>query len=549
MTFLKDNILYSSDTTKVPDGFTSLAQFLEHSILSQLSLHGDRVVMQEAVSAAGEPRRRMLSQVLSTSRRLASALRKAGLAPGDVVQLSMRRNIDYFVVALGAWMAGATVSFADPTTQPQPIRQLLQAVQVKWVFCTPELLAAVCTATQAIEYKPRLVLVQVDSAEAESGVQTLDHLMSSATDGGENRASPGQWPAAPVASIFWSSGTTGEPKGIPWGQQAMICAMTNPFYMLASAEDGNDHVLSTVSMWHMYGVVVHLSNALCRQSTVYFFPDTSNLQMADIYLACHRYQPHTLVTSYYHGLLLANAAAPDQRLELNSVKLIIPIGNVLSDAVIAKLKTKFPNSKTLNGYGASEVGGVAMAYTYENLGELVRGMQVKIAAQDGQILGPNQVGEILVRSETQMLGYLGQPRDKAFTADGFYRTGDLGYFDAQGMLYFTERAKAAIAYGRYWIYPQQLEKLILGMPSVAEVGVFAITHELEEWVSAAIVPLAGVNITAQDVLDYVNTRVEWYQQIRGDVIFVESVPRNSMGKVLRDKLAKIATPLERSLAR
>jgi long-subunit acyl-CoA synthetase (AMP-forming) len=150
--------------------------------------------------------------------------------------------------------------------------------------------------------------------------------------------------------------------------------------------------------------------------------------------------------------------------------------DLLKDCLEENLHKRFPKLQfCLNGYGMTELGlAVTISYSHKQLGGVYDGNVVKFVDSDtGEALGPNQVGEFLVRPPHHMKGYLNRPEEEKafFASDGFCRTGDLGHYDEEGVMYYDGRIKDLIKpAGCHHVYPQEIEDIIHKMQGVVEVA-------------------------------------------------------------------------------
>ena len=138
-----------------------------------------------------------------------------------------------------------------------------------------------------------------------------------------------------------------------------------------------------------------------------------------------------------------------------------------------------------------------------------------------------------------MKGYLNRPEEngKFWADDGWYRTGDLARFNHRGMLFYEGRFKELIKYQNCHLYPLEIEKIICQHPQVVEAGVFGTPDsKVQELVTAAVVITPGSSVTAQEIIDLVDKKVDDIKRLRGGVIFVEALPKNPVGKIQRRKL-------------
>lgn len=174
------------------------------------------------------------------------------------------------------------------------------------------------------------------------------------------------------------------------------------------------------------------------------------------------------------------------------------------------------------------------------LGALAPGCQAKILDDNRKVLGPKQVGEILVKTPTIMKAYLNQEEESAQffdDPDGFVHTGDLGYYDENGVLFYHGRQKELIKYQNCHIYPAEIEDAALTHPDIIEIGVYGRPDpKVQELVSAVVIKRPNSGLTEMDVINHVNGRLDSFKHIRGGVQFVSIIPRNPQGKIIRSKL-------------
>ncbi|KAL1378377.1 hypothetical protein pipiens_015619 [Culex pipiens pipiens] len=209
------------------------------------------------------------------------------------------------------------------------------------------------------------------------------------------------------------------------------------------------------------------------------------------------------------------------------------------DAIAAKL----PNGVTMNYYGNSEIGGFAgdiMKQKPQSVGILQTNIKAKVVDDDGEVLNNGEQGELLVKFCEDFSGYYNNSKASAESvdADGWFRTGDIAYFDEEGFLFLVDRKKDLLKYRNYQIAPADLEDLIGKIDGVAQVCVVGLPDEDEssDKVTAAVVKADGSNLTEEKLLEFVHGTVADYKKLRGGVYFVSEIPLTSTGKPLRRKL-------------
>ena len=243
----------------------------------------------------------------------------------------------------------------------------------------------------------------------------------------------------------------------------------------------------------------------------------------------------------HHAIQLGNAS-PKSSLDLTSLKYVMPMGAPVHFGLTAELRSIFPNFQNLLiNYGSTEFWLVSYSTVPGELGLPARGVEYKIQDKNtGELCGPNQSGEILVKTPFIMKGYILEEQNKEFFApDGFVYSGDMGYYKPDGTLVFQARCKELIKYQGNHLYPMELENIIQKHPAVAEVAVFGLPHpEVQELVSAIVVKKSEVmeNEIKQLLID---AKIENYKFIRGGVKFASKIPKNATGKILRSELPKL----------
>jgi len=193
-------------------------------------------------------------------------------------------------------------------------------------------------------------------------------------------------------------------------------------------------------------------------------------------------------------------------------------------------------------YGFTETGTmVSMNCNFDekpnSVGRLAEGFKLKILNDQGDNLGPNEVGEICVHNGQYWAGYYGNPEESQKMRDSnmWFHTGDLGYMDDDGFLYIVERKKDMLKYQNIMYYPNDIEEIISKMPDVAEVCVFGVWDQFNgDEATAAVVKKIGSQIHAQDVVDYVKSHTDAkYKHLHGGAIIVDDLIRSANGKTNR----------------
>jgi long-chain acyl-CoA synthetase len=198
----------------------------------------------------------------------------------------------------------------------------------------------------------------------------------------------------------------------------------------------------------------------------------------------------------------------------------------------------------LEGYGLSETSPVACFNPPDrprkpgSIGLPVRGVELRLVAENGRAVGPGEVGELAIRGENVMKGYWNRPdaTARAFQ-DGWFHSGDLARVDEDGYYFVVDRKKDLVIRGGYNVYPREIEEVLYRHPDVAEAAVIGVPDPARgEEVAAVVVLRPGARVTADELRDYVRQRVAAYKYPR-IVRFVDALPKGATGKILKRDIA------------
>jgi len=433
----------------------------------------------------------------------ASRYAAAGLAPGDRVLVSATPSIELVVAYVAA------------------LRYGLAVVPANIAYTAAEL------ATLVSEAAPRLAVVD-DAARVSAIPSTtpdLAGLPAATGDVGLDRSAPGD-----VALIIYTSGTTGRPKGAPLTHANLLAGAHA--VRIAWRWTAEDRLALCLPLFHMHGLGVGLHGTLTAGASALILPKFDPAGVA----AAIRERHATLffgVPTMYHRL----AASPHLG-DLRALRLAVS-GSAPLPADLHAAVAQRSGQRVLERYGMTEtVMLTSNPYDGERrpgaVGFPLPGVSVRLAPREGGVT------EIEVTGPNVISGYLDRPDADAaaFTGDGWFRTGDLGEFDADGYLRISGRAKELIISGGYNVYPREVEEALRAHPAVADAAVAGMpSPEWGETVVAFVVPAdpAGVTALEGELARWCADRLALYKRPR-EWRWVEAIPRNALGKVLRHEL-------------
>lgn len=232
-----------------------------------------------------------------------------------------------------------------------------------------------------------------------------------------------------------------------------------------------------------------------------------------------------------------------------SLKQFLCGGNTLSPILIQKLSKQLGCSVS-QGYGMTETGTISLfsltdkssKHKLLSSGKPVPGVTLKIVhPKTGKELKCNQQGEICVKSSSMFKEFLNLNSSNLFDSDGFYKTGDLGYYDEDNCVYILGRLKEIFKFQEWHIVPAMLEHILLEHPDIIDAGVFGVSAGPDgEQAAACIVVKPDSKISKSDIDELVNPKVTDKERLRGGVWILESLPRTATGKLLRKKLDMVS---------
>ncbi|MBO0789576.1 MAG: acyl-CoA synthetase [Ktedonobacteraceae bacterium] len=482
-------------------------------------------------------------QLYADVKRFAGALMMQGVRPGDRVALFLD-NCPAFVVAyLGTQLAGGIVVLVNTQYRQVELSHIMTDAGVK-VCVTSE---AGRTELFRLEASALELLVVVD----DTGDMRAGELIKSITFAdfvaqGGSRDAQATFPSLTVpapddpALIGYTSGTTGRAKG------ALLCHrnLTSNIEALTTAWrwTDNDHLLLTLPLFHAHGLMVGMHGALFLGAKVTL---RRKFDAADVLDTLRSDPSITLffgVPTMYARLL---AEAERQGIPEHLPRLFVSGSAPLSPQLFTDFARVF-GQPILERYGMTEtIMNLTNPYEGERragtVGGPFPGQEARVVdVQTRRPLPAGEIGEIEVRGPHVFVGYWNRPdaTAEAFSTDGWFKTGDLGWYSADGYFTITGRARELIISGGYNVYPREVEDILETHPAIAEAAVVGLPDDdLGEQVVAIVVPRAGHVPEIASIIAFCREHLASYKKPR-QVVFVDTLPRNALGKVQKHVLVE-----------
>jgi len=460
---------------------------------------------------------RLLGRVHS----FAAALGTWGLQPGDRVALFLGNYPDFLAAYLGTHLAGGAVV---------PVNKGYRRAELLHIFAD----AGVRICLTDREGRPELERVREELTALERVVEhgeDLEDFLSGAA-AGEPMMPRGE----DLAVVAYTSGTTGRSKG----------AMLLHRNLLANAEaicsawrwKAEDHLLLSLPLFHTHGLMVGAHGTLLTGASAEL---RRAFDAAEVYdaLFTGSFTMFFGVPTMYARLL---REAKDRSERPEPLRLYVSGSAPLSPQAFGEFEQEF-GQRILERYGMTETGmNLTNPYDGERrpgtVGMPFPGQEARVVdLETRQVLPAREVGEIEVRGPHVFAGYWRRPEatTESFDEEGWFRTGDLGSVSEDGYFEISGRKKELIITGGYNVYPREIEEVLEGCPGVAEVAVVGLPDpEFGERVTAAVVR-DDPALTGQKVVDFCRKELAGYKK-PSRVEFVDALPRNALGKVLKHEV-------------
>ncbi|WP_029144671.1 AMP-binding protein [Microbacterium luticocti] len=467
----------------------------------------------------------------------AGALAARGVDADTVVGVLCPNIPAFATVFHGVLRLGAAVTTFNSLYTADDIRTQISDAGATWLVTVSPLLPQATAAASACGIPDDHVIV-LDGAD---GHPNLRELL------GEGRTPPAVSfdPATHLAVLPYSSGTTGIPKGVMLSHRNLVANVEQSRVNIDLRS--TDRVLAVLPFFHIYGMTVLLNLALRQRASLVTMP---RFDLAEFLKNIQDFGCTYLYIAPPIAVALAKHPIVDDY-DISTVHSVFS-GAAPLDGETARLAGARIHARMMQGYGLTETSPVTHAMPYDrddvpvsSVGVLLPNTVCKLVDPDtGEEItefgqnGQTRPGELWIRGPQVMMGYLNKPDATANAIDdeGFFHTGDVATAHEGGWFTVVDRVKELIKYHGYQVPPAELEALLLGHPKVADVAVIGVRDdEGEEIPKAFVVPAAGAELGADEVMAFVAERVAPYKKVRR-VEFVEAIPKSSSGKILRKDL-------------
>jgi acyl-CoA synthetase (AMP-forming)/AMP-acid ligase II len=512
--------------------------------------HGDRQIVSR--DPEGRFHRSDYSQVAARAKRVAGALDALGVGHGDRVATLAWNSYRHLEVYYGITGSGRVLHTVNPRLFPEQLQYIMHHAEDGFVFFDPifaplvEQLAAklplvrgwvaLCDAGQM----PKLAVKNLLCYEELVAAASADY----------------DWPQFDenaASTLCYTSGTTGNPKGVLYSHRSTILHAFAACSADALALSARDSILVVVPLFHANAWSLPFSAAMCGAKLVLPGPklDPESIYMLLEQEECTKAGGIPTIWLNFLAWLENNRANLDlSRLKL---KLVFSGGTAAPRATIEKFHDLL-GVFLLHAWGMTETSplvttgtplpkhegasGEQLVDMQVKQGRQVYGVELKVVGRDGRDLPHDgmSVGELKVRGNWVISGYFKGEGGGVVDADGWFGTGDVATIDGDGYVQLTDRLKDVIKSGGEWISSIEIENLVVSHPEVFEAAVIAISHPVwQERPLLLVQPKPGCSPSKQSILDFLSDKIaKWWMP--DDVVFVESLPHTATGKLLKTEL-------------
>ena len=462
--------------------------------------------------------------------RIAASLQRDGLKPGDAIAICASSSVNYAAVFLGALRAGVAVAPLAPGSTPASLARMIEDADARILFSDAS-------------------AAEVIGPAREGGIARVALDGSAVGRGFEGWLAPAGAQPAPVEvqpswafNIIYSSGTTGEPKGIVQGHGMRWAHVQRG----AKYEYSPDTVTLLSTPLYSNTTLVVFFPTIAFGGCVVLMPKFDALGY--LQLAAQRRVTHTMLVPVQYQRLMAHPRFGEH--DLSSFRHKFSTSAPFNAALKADVLARWPGG-LVEFYGMTEGGGTCILEAHlhpaklHTVGQPAEGSDIRLIDEEGNELprGNTEVaGEVVGHSAGMMTGYHRQPgktrEAEWFDATGkrFIRTGDVGRFDAEGFLTLFDRKKDMIISGGENIASSEVERVVYGLPQVAEVAVIGLPDaQWGECVAAAVVLKPGQSLSLEQLRAHCSGKLGNFKTPKRLVI-CDALPRNPSGKVLKREL-------------
>ena len=477
------------------------------------------------------------AQLETRSTQVANGLIALGIQTDDRVGYLAKNTSVYYEMMFGAAKVRAAMTAVNTRLAPPEVQFILSDARVKILFVGKDFYGMIDQIRADLPDLEHVIAIDGERDDWPSYTVWRD---------GQSTEPPGiETHDTDDVIQLYTSGTTGMPKGVQLTNGNYRAIFEQAGQLDWASYDVGDAVMNAMPLFHVAGVNIGILTAAQGANAVV-------LREIDPTLILKLIPEHKIAHAFWvPAVILMLTQMPNVRdIDWTPLKQVFYGASPIAESLLLDAKD-IMGAKFTQLYGLTETGGCGTYLPPEahdpswgklrSCGVPYPATIVRCLDAEGNSVPTGEVGEIAIKSAFVMKGYWNRPDATAEAIDeyGFFRTGDAGYFDEDGFLYIHDRVKDMIVSGGENIYPAEVENAIFGHPGVADVAVIGVPDEKwGEAVKAIIVVKPGESPTQEDIIAYARERIAGYKCPK-TVEFIETLPRNPSGKILRKDLREV----------
>jgi len=461
--------------------------------------------------------------------RIAYGLEMIGLAQGDHIAILHPNSAQTIISYYSIFKSGGVVIPINPIYTPREIKYILNNSQAKALILHESFLSSIEEIKAEIPMVKHFI-VRKDADSIETAV--TEYLGSSLATIKSKRFQPDD-----PAVIFYTSGTTGSPKGVILTHRNFCFGGPNCAQNYGLRE--SDVTIAVLPLVHVFCVASPVFGSLSSGGSVVVL---ERFKVEQVFEAIERYK-----VTWFPGVptmftYLLNGWSENHR-DLSSLRMGLSGGASLPVEVLREWEQRF-NADIIEVYGLTESTGLVTAnpvYGTRKPGSIginVSGVEAHVTDQSGNEMPRKEIGELIYKGPNATQGYFNLPEEtREKIKDGWVHTGDHAWRDEEGYFYIVGREKELIICGGYNIYPREIEEVLHGHPGVSQAAVIGVKDPVKGEVPRAFVSLKkGCEVTADDLLSFCKKNLAAYKIPQ--IVFLQELPKNITGKIMKKELPR-----------
>ncbi|KAF5290674.1 hypothetical protein FQR65_LT01964 [Abscondita terminalis] len=514
-------------TTPVCDGFDTESKGIGHFLYKYFQKHDTKTMQIDGFTGQKDTYASALQRII----RIALKMQEWGITPNDTVSLCSLNHINTCVPVFASLFIGAKLVCFDKMMNIVESKLLLKQIDPKIMFVDQG----------ALEFVEKILMdsnksIKIVVFGESSKYDNFFDLLSPHPK--ENEFLPQEVDESETALIFFSSGTTGMPKAIYLSHRAFL-GQVAVYYNLNVPYDRS--VTFTTFYWTLTHCLVGV--LIIKGCCNILIHDIKDINV--VWNAFSEHKPtYVISTPYFIKSLWHSKPAS---IHVDYLKSMSIVGSIMTKHEMIELRKDFPKTYIPLGYGSTEAGLLLHTETSTEkdldfynkktatIGSVLNGISYKIVDIDtDEVLGPYKKGELRVKTNNLLTGYYDSNRNNLFDADGWYKTGDIMYYDEDYYFYYVDRLKRMIKFRSFHVSPEMIENELMLRDDISNVCVIGIPHKLDEEHPMAIIELKKSSLTKnnleKEIFRYVEEKLGDKFMLLGGIKIIDKIPITPSGK-------------------